>query len=129
MSRREVKNKISSIIYFLPFFFVLNPALIMQDTPIMVLNIFTIVILGVVLLGATLQGYLVVSGGLRTNKVFEWPIWGAILISTLLFSTPAGRFIGYTDIEMALLGALIGGPTALLVWFINKTSKASTTSS
>ena len=54
--------RLGSIIYFLPFFFVLNPALIFHGAPLEILLEVTTALIGVTLLAAGLQGYLVGVG-------------------------------------------------------------------
>ena len=50
--------RLGTIIYFVPFFFVLDPGLIMQGEPLHILTVFGCAILGVVVLSTSLQGYL-----------------------------------------------------------------------
>ena len=48
--------KLGTIIYFVPFFFVLDPGLIMQGEPMHILYVFGCAMLGVVVLSQGLQG-------------------------------------------------------------------------
>ncbi len=56
--------RLGTIIYFVPFFFVLNPALIGQGTLMEVSVVLVAALVGVVLLSAALQGYMVGIGTL-----------------------------------------------------------------
>ena len=59
--------RLGSIIYFLPFFFVLNPALIFHGEWWEVLIMFGTALLGITLIASGLQGYLVKVGPLGVN--------------------------------------------------------------
>ena len=57
--------RLGSIIYFLPFFFVLNPALVLHGSTATILVEVGTAIAGVVLIAGGLQGYLIGLGALR----------------------------------------------------------------
>jgi len=79
--------RLGSIIYFLPFFFVLNPALILNGPIFEVLVEVLSAVLGTVLIAAGLQGYLVLVGAL--DKGFKgWVARGALLLAGLLLAYP-----------------------------------------
>jgi len=112
--------RMGSIIYFIPFFFVLNPALIMQGSAAEVLSVFATAVVGVTLLAGALQGYLIVAGDLTTSSWAQWPIRVAIFVAAMLFAVPGGQFVGYSNLELALAGVVVGGPAAALSWLLNR---------
>ncbi|MBO6559723.1 MAG: TRAP transporter fused permease subunit, partial [Nisaea sp.] len=61
--------RLGSIIYFVPFFFVLNPALIGEGSWTEVLVVLATAIFGVYLLGGALQGYVAGFGRLGTGPM------------------------------------------------------------
>ena len=70
--------RLGSIIYFVPFFFVLNPALIGQGSAIEVIIVLTTAMVGITLIAAGLQGYLFFVGALTGNTLIAFP--GRILL-------------------------------------------------
>jgi len=117
--------RLGSVIYFIPFFFVLNPALIMQGPTGEIINVFITAIIGIVILAGALQGYLLGIGDLSSKVFLQWPIRAALLLSALLFAVPGGDFIGYSNLQLALAGAVVLVPAAFLGWLGNR-SKAVT---
>lgn len=116
--------RLGSIIYFIPFFFVLNPALIMQGDAVTIVKVCTTAVIGVVLLAGSLQGYLVLIGNLTTHPLLQWPIRAAIILAGLLFAAPGNEFTGHTTLELATVGVLLLLPSAGLAWFLNRGIRA-----
>src|SRR3546814_20876097 len=58
--------RIGSIIYFIPFFFVMEPALLLRGAPLETAVAFGSAVVGVGLIAGATQGYLTVFGRLRT---------------------------------------------------------------
>ncbi|MEX1197956.1 MAG: TRAP transporter fused permease subunit [Pseudohongiellaceae bacterium] len=54
--------RLGGVIYFIPFFFVLEPALILSGTPAQIVLTTITAVLGIILLGGALQGYLPGAG-------------------------------------------------------------------
>ncbi|PPR34683.1 MAG: C4-dicarboxylate TRAP transporter large permease protein DctM [Alphaproteobacteria bacterium MarineAlpha9_Bin5] len=59
--------RLGSVIYFLPFFFVLNPALVLHGDAITILLEVGSAIVGIVLIASGLQGHLVLLGSFSTD--------------------------------------------------------------
>jgi TRAP-type uncharacterized transport system fused permease subunit len=85
--------------YFLPFFFVLHPALIFHGTYMEIFQTFSTCALGIALLGSALEGYIFGLG--------KTPIWARpfLFASGLLLGFPEGR----TDVLGLILGGAIIG--------------------
>jgi membrane protease YdiL (CAAX protease family) len=64
-------------------------------------------------------------GDLSSNVFLQWPIRAALLLSALLFAVPGGDFTGYSNLQLALAGAVVLAPAAFLGWLANR-SKAVT---
>jgi TRAP-type uncharacterized transport system fused permease subunit len=116
--------RLGSIIYFIPFFFVLNPALILDGSAEQIVRVLVTATIGVVLLASGLQGYLFGVGKLMTNQVAGLAIRALLVVSGLLFALPGGEYLPFNNIEMAAGGIVIGGPAILLAFFINKRAPA-----
>ena len=61
--------RLGSIIYFVPFFFVLNPALIGHGTATEVITVLGTTIIGITFIASALQGYLFHLGALDGNPM------------------------------------------------------------
>ena len=83
--------RLGSIIYFIPFFFVLNPALLLRGDAAGVLLATGGAVVGIALAAGGLQGYLLGLGDLTRHPLLQWPIRGLILLAGLLVATPRKR--------------------------------------
>jgi len=106
--------RLGSVIYFIPFFFVLNPGLIMQGTVTSVLIVTVTAVVGVILLASALQGYLIGIGSLTRHAVLQIPIRIAIGLGALLFLAPGGKLTGYTHYELVIAGLVLTIPAMVL---------------
>ena len=108
--------RLGSIIYFIPFFFVLEPALIMSGSILEVLIATVKVATGIVLIAATLQRYLLGVGFLdRPGSV---GIAGLVLMAVGggLIALPSAEIIGF-DVSVAVLtaaGVVLAGSGLML---------------
>ena len=85
--------RLGIVIYFIPFFFVFNPALVLQGSPIDTIYLFALCIVGIVLIAAGLEGYLLKFGKLG---LWERPL---LIISGLL--------IGFPQWTTTIVGAIL----------------------
>jgi len=108
--------RLGSIIYFVPFFFVLNPALIGRGSLPEIALVLTTAIAGIVLLCAALQGYLYGVGALDGKGLFAWP--GRILLglSGILLALPGNKEMGLTHLQLIELSAVFGAAGGGLAW-------------
>jgi TRAP transporter 4TM/12TM fusion protein len=106
--------RLGSIIYFIPFFFVLHPGFILQGEWSDILRLTASALLGIVLIAGALQGYLVVLGDLSRHAVLQWPIRAMVLLAGLLIATPGGGLIPWSDWEMAGAAAVLMAGAATL---------------
>ncbi|MDP6406341.1 MAG: TRAP transporter fused permease subunit [Alphaproteobacteria bacterium] len=114
--------RLGSIIYFIPFFFVLNPALIMQGGWTDVLSVTVDAVIGVVLIAAALQGYLIGIGDLGRHGLLQWPIRGMILVAGIALATPGGGHVPASSGELWLLALMLSLPAAALAFWLNRSS-------
>ena len=114
--------RLGSIIYLIPFFFVLNPALILIGSVADILLVTVSALGGVVLAAAGLQGYLLGVGDLARHPLWQWPIRALVLIAGILLATPGGGLIPWSNGELALGAAIALAPALLLVWWVNRTN-------
>jgi TRAP transporter 4TM/12TM fusion protein len=76
--------RLGVVIFFLPFFFVLNPAMIMQGPILLCLIHFAFALAGILLLAASVEGYLIGIGVLHTRVIRT-----LVFISGLLLAVPS----------------------------------------
>ena len=91
--------RLGAIIYFVPFFFVFNPALLLQGSIIENLQAFTTAIFGVAIVSGALQGYMIGVGDLGSG------IKGLVVkilvgMSGLMLALPAGGLFGFSQIAL-----------------------------
>ena len=116
--------RLGAIIYFVPFFFVLNPALIGHGETWEVITVFIQALGGIVLISAALQGYMVCVGRLHDIGLLGWPIRIALLLAGLLLALPGGEITGWSHDQLLLAAAVLGLPALALTWFTNRTAHA-----
>jgi len=116
--------KLGTIIYFVPFFFVLDPGLIMQGEPLHILTVFGCAILGVIVLSTSLQGYLYGFGDLTGIGIIQWPIRLALLVGALSFAMPGNDVVGLGNLDLFIIGLVLTGGATLLALLASKLSHA-----
>ncbi len=118
--------KLGSIIYFIPFFFVLNPALIMQGDPYSIIKVVVTALLGVWLIASGLQGYLAWVGKLDVHPQGRWVIQGLLILAGLALATPGGGLIPITNYELVALAFVLAAPAIIITLIVNKRKAAMT---
>ena len=105
--------RLGGVIYIVPFFFVLNPALIGQGSAPEVAFVLVCALLGVWFISAALQGYLAFFGPLAKGP-------GAMAARVLLFfagllvAAPEGGVMGLSHLMLTLLGLLLAVPAVVM---------------
>lgn len=99
--------RLGSIIYFIPFFFVLNPALILQGTWAEVLLSIGSVAIGIVLVAGALQGFVVGLGNLTGNGLAGLPVRVLFGTAGIGLAIPGGGLIPWTNLQGALVSSIM----------------------
>jgi TRAP-type uncharacterized transport system fused permease subunit len=108
--------RLGSAIYLVPFFFVLNPALILKGAIWEVGLVIATAVIGIVLFGSALQGYLVGFGAMRGNPA-------GLLARALLaaggiaFALPGGELTGLTHATLVAAAITLAGLALVLLRF------------
>jgi TRAP transporter 4TM/12TM fusion protein len=107
---------VGSIIYFIPFFFVLNPALLLQgDSPYLeAFGLTGLACLGIVFICGGIQGYQAYVGDLRRAGAMEWPLRVLLVIGGFVIATPGGGINPLSQWQIVALAACILAPTVLI---------------
>ncbi|MEX0738285.1 MAG: TRAP transporter fused permease subunit [Pseudohongiella sp.] len=96
--------RLGAIIYFIPFFFVLNPALLLQGEFAGIAQNVGTALIGVALISAGLQGYLLGFGRIGEDKL-GLVSRGCVAIAGLALVTPAGGLYGFSQVVLIVVCA------------------------
>jgi TRAP transporter 4TM/12TM fusion protein len=116
---------VGSIIYFLPFFFVLNPALVLQGPApwLPALGLTLLIGTGILFICGGIQGYQSGIGDLRRAGALEWPLRVLLVAGGLVLATPGGGIVPLSEWQMISLGLAILVPTVLLAFLLVRRGK------
>jgi TRAP transporter 4TM/12TM fusion protein len=105
---------VGSIIYFIPFFFVLNPALVLQGSSpyLQALGLAAMIAVGILFICGGIQGYQSGIGDLRKAGILEWPLRVLLVIGGIVLATPGGGVLPYSQFEVMATALAILAPTA-----------------
>jgi TRAP transporter 4TM/12TM fusion protein len=106
--------RLGATMYFVPFFFVLNPALILRGSAVEIAVVVATAAVGIFLIAAALEGYLAGLGTLRTGAA------GALARCLLLgagaaMALPGGGKLGLGHWELTVLGLGLAAVAVLVV--------------
>jgi TRAP-type uncharacterized transport system fused permease subunit len=108
---------VGCIIYFIPFFFVANPALVLQAAPggpvpyLEAIYLVVTALIGTAFICGGIQGYQAGIGNLQTLGILEWPVRVLLIVGGLVLATPGGGFMPLGNAAMELLALAILVPT------------------
>ncbi len=107
---------VGSIIYFIPFFFVLNPALVLQGpSPYLeALGLLGLAAFGTLFICGGIQGYQVGVGNLKKAGSLEWPLRVLLVIGGFVVATPGGGIMPLSQFQITSLGFAILIPTVAI---------------
>jgi TRAP-type uncharacterized transport system fused permease subunit len=97
--------QLGSVIYFIPFFFVLEPALIMQGSVLDIVLTTLVAAMGITLIAGGLQAYLPVIGFLDKPGVASQSGRALIVAGGILVALPGLESIGIPVGDLALFAA------------------------
>ncbi len=98
--------RLGSIIYFVPFFFVLNPALIGRGEWSEIAIVIVTTIAGITLIAGGLQGYLYGIGKLDGNAL-AWLGRAGLVIGGIVLALPGNEVIGYSHWQINAAAAVV----------------------
>lgn len=112
--------KIGSVIYFIPFFFVFDPALIMRGTWDNILLSTALATFGVWIFASGIQGYIAGIGPLFSKGLTVWILRLPVLIGAILIALPGEGVPGFNDWELLGIGLLVMAPTVIAAFIVNR---------
>ena len=107
--------RLGSAMYFVPFFFVLNPALILRGTPLDITIVVGTAVLGIVLIASALEGYLAGVGALH-GSVAGRSARVLIFAAGVAMALPGGGELGLSHLSLSLMALALAAVGALLAW-------------
>ena len=107
---------VGSIIYFIPFAFVLNPALVLQGSNpyLEALGLTVLVAIGTLFICGGIQGYQAGVGDLRRAGFLQWPLRVLLVVGGFGLATPGGGIVPFSELQMVGLGLALLVPTVLI---------------
>jgi TRAP transporter 4TM/12TM fusion protein len=102
--------RLGAAMYFVPFFFVLNPALILRGAPGEIIVVVGTAIAGIALIASALEGYLVGIGKAG------WPARLFLLAGGLMMALPGGGELGLSHVQLSLGGLTLAAVGAAIAW-------------
>jgi len=113
--------RVGSIIYFIPFFFVLNPAFVLQGPWLESLYLVLCAGIGSMFICGGLQGYQLFVGDLRGCGRMEWPLRVLLMLGGIALAAPGGGIMPVTHQQMAWLAFLLLVPTlGMAYWMVRR---------
>jgi TRAP-type uncharacterized transport system fused permease subunit len=116
--------RVGSIIYFIPFFFVLNPAFVLQGPATETLVLTATCVLGIVFICGGIQGYQPWAGDLRRTGAAEWPLRALLIAGGMVLAAPGGGLMPLSNVQMISLAAAILAPTMAAAWLLARRPRA-----
>ena len=106
--------RLGSSMYFVPFFFVLNPALILRGSAWEIAVVVGTALLGIALIASALEGHLVGFGSIR-NDPAGWAGRLLLLAGGLAMALPGGGELDLSHVQLSVAGAALAASGASIV--------------
>lgn len=108
--------RIGSVIYFIPFFFVFDPALITHGTWQNIVLSTALAVFGIWMFASAMQGYVAGVGSLFTDRPYSWILRLPVLLGAILIALPAEAVPGFDDVHLLGLGLVIMAPVIVAAY-------------
>jgi TRAP-type uncharacterized transport system fused permease subunit len=115
--------RVGSIIYFIPFFFVLNPAFVLQGSLAEAAVLTVTCGLGIVFICGGIQGYQMWAGNLSRTRGAEWPLRALLIAGGMVLAAPGGGLMPLSNAQMIALAAAILAPTMAAAWLLARRTR------
>jgi TRAP transporter 4TM/12TM fusion protein len=102
--------RLGAAMYFVPFFFVLNPALILRGSPGEIAVVVGTAIAGIALIASALEGYAVGIGR------FGWIPRLFVFAGGLMMAMPGGGELELSHLQLSLGGVALAGMGLAIAW-------------
>jgi TRAP transporter 4TM/12TM fusion protein len=113
--------RLGSTMYFVPFFFVLNPSLILRGEPLDIAVVVATAVVGIWLIGSALEGY--VAGFGRLGEGVGGVVARLLLLASGLFmALPGGGELELSHLQLSLAGLGLAAAAMLLAALSRRTA-------
>jgi TRAP transporter 4TM/12TM fusion protein len=119
--------RLGSVIYFIPFFFVFDPALVLQGTVGEIVGATALALSGIALFAWAMQGYMPFVGPLFEGQWYGMPLRIVLLGAAILIALPADIVPGWSDVDLVVLALAIAGPIVGFAAYLNRTAARAAT--
>ncbi|WP_300299634.1 TRAP transporter fused permease subunit [Ferrovibrio sp.] len=111
--------RLGAVIYIVPFFFALNPALILKGEPAEVISVIVTAFVGVGLIAASIQGWLIGAGRLSGTPLH---LLARIMLAVggIALAAPGGNLIPVSNTTLAVIGGGLALGAFLLLKLTNR---------
>lgn len=113
--------RLGSIIYFVPFFFVLNPALIGRGDASEIAIVLATTVAGIVLISTGLQGYLYYIG--KLDGIIGMIGRILLVVGGIILALPGNDVIGYNHLQINTAAAVVIALAFVFSWLGRRTSE------
>jgi TRAP transporter 4TM/12TM fusion protein len=113
-------TRLGVVIYVVPFFFVLNPALIGQGSPEQVAVAVVSAVLGIWFVASAMQGYLAFVGPMGSGPT-SMLIRVMLAAAGFIVAAPLPGPFGLNTVELSLVGIVLALPSVAATWWQNRT--------
>ncbi|WP_180897928.1 TRAP transporter permease [Martelella soudanensis] len=112
--------KIGSVIYFIPFFFVLDPGLVLVGHWQNIVFSTALAVFGVYIFAGAIQGYLAGIGPLFARSPAGLLLRLPVLVGAVLIALPGEAIPGVSDIELLIAGLALIAPILTAAFILNR---------
>jgi TRAP-type uncharacterized transport system fused permease subunit len=106
--------RLGAAMYFVPFFFVLNPALILRGAPGEIAVVVGTAVAGIALIGSALEGYVVGIGAAG------WAARVLLFAGGLMMAMPGGGELGLSHLQLSLGGLALAAAGVTIAWALGR---------
>ncbi len=107
--------RLGSAMYFVPFFFVLNPALILRGSPGEIVIVVGTAVIGIALIASAIEGYVLGIGTLAAGAA-GWTARLLLLAGGLSMAMPGGGELALSHLQLSLGGLALAVAGAAVAW-------------
>jgi TRAP transporter 4TM/12TM fusion protein len=107
--------RLGAAMYFVPFFFVLNPALILRGAPGEIVVVVGTAVIGITLIAAALEGYLLGLGTVARSAA-GWCARLLVFAGGLVMAMPGGGELGLSHVQLSLGGLVLAATGMAIAW-------------
>jgi len=107
--------RLGAAMYFVPFFFVLNPALILRGPAWEILVVVGTAVIGIALIASALEGYLLGLGAVARSAA-GYAARLLLFAGGLAMALPGGGELELSHLQLSLAGLLLAGAGGGIAW-------------